>query len=160
MSDPPINCSIFPKALQQNIKVAIRVKPLLDEQLARGQEDSPSASGGIAQDSCCVSIHSPVSLSVNSAKSVKDFTFDSIYGPDASQADVYGIVSDLVEKAIEGYNVCVSFEIFIQFLTILSLICSVSRYSPTVRLELERPTQCQWKLAELFPKLPLSSFRQ
>jgi kinesin family protein C1 len=111
--------SSLPQALHQNIKVSIRVKPLevrSDEQQVAQETHRLSSSRNETFSSnpgSCITIHSPTSLSVNSTfgsvKGDKDFTFDSIFGPSANQEHVYNSVSDLVDKAVEGYNVCVSF---------------------------------------------------
>ena len=37
----------------------------------------------------------------------QSFRFDTVFGPEATNAEVYGDVSELVVSALEGYNVCV-----------------------------------------------------
>ena len=34
------------------------------------------------------------------------FTFDYVFGPAASQANVFAQVADVVQSALDGYNVC------------------------------------------------------
>ncbi|XP_065573823.1 uncharacterized protein LOC136035778 [Artemia franciscana] len=47
------------------------------------------------------------SLRVDTKSGFKEYQFDQVYGPDATQEDVFKDVNTLVQSAYDGYNVCI-----------------------------------------------------
>ncbi|CAK0852686.1 unnamed protein product [Prorocentrum cordatum] len=89
--------------LKGNIRVFCRVRPPLPsegEALARldVREDAGLTVHGESQKSC-------TGLSEHSA--AYDFAFDHVFGPEASQADVFEEIALLVQSALDGYRVAV-----------------------------------------------------
>jgi len=54
----------------------------------------------------CVKFVDDMTLSVESSRGEKDFTYDGVFSPSQSQAEVYEDTSHLINSAIDGYNVC------------------------------------------------------
>lgn len=83
--------------LRGNVRVYARIRPFLPF-------DGPvTASPSIAtnEDSSSVSVR-PVS----DREEEQAFTFDKTFGPSASQDRIFSDVSELVQSALDGYNVC------------------------------------------------------
>ncbi len=92
--------------LKGNIRVMCRVRPVLDE-----VEEAEAA--GIAfpdtKTSAQIDVTGPEeksSLGTISRK-VLPFEFDRVFGPGTHNEDVFGEISQLVQSALDGYNVCI-----------------------------------------------------
>ena len=81
--------------LRGNIRVFVRARPFLP-----GDGDSAK--------SCLDVLPDGESLSINDVRSGKptDFKFDKIFAPSAGQDAVFEEVSEFVQSALDGYNVC------------------------------------------------------
>ncbi|XP_049538690.1 chromosome-associated kinesin KIF4-like [Anopheles darlingi] len=81
-------------SVPETVQVAVRIRPLSEQEQARGcqsvvTQPSPDGPRLVARDS-------------------EEFTFSEVFGPAASQTEVYErSVRRLVLKLFEGYNVCI-----------------------------------------------------
>lgn len=82
--------------LRGKIRVYARVRPILESESNKGQrmalkiEDDLSISHQWKREDCR-----------------KEYTFDGVLPPDATQDDVFGCVDGLIQSALDGYNVCI-----------------------------------------------------
>lgn len=82
----------------ENVKVVIRVRPLIKRDLDEGQR-----SGTVAIDPDAKVI--TVMKSANGTNSSKSFKFDHIFGPDSTQMELYKYAAfPIVDKVVRGYN--------------------------------------------------------
>ena len=93
--------------LKGNIRVFCRVRPLLES-------DPVDASAKIKypDDDCDakeVEIQGPEEKNSLGKISTKTnaFNFDRVFGPGSANADVFGEISQLIQSALDGYNVCI-----------------------------------------------------
>ena len=72
--------------LKGNIRVFCRVRP------------NPSSVAQISSDGSSIRIYQD--------SKPFEFNFDKVFSPDSTQGDIFAQVSDLVQSALDGYNVC------------------------------------------------------
>ncbi|KAG5354910.1 Kinesin-like protein klpA [Yarrowia sp. B02] len=91
--------------LRGNIRVFSRVRPMLESE-SRG--DSTAVQMDFADDEN-MSISTPQIDSITGQMGSKttSFKFDRVFRPSASNADVFAEVSQLVQSALDGFNVCI-----------------------------------------------------
>ncbi|KAF2144174.1 uncharacterized protein K452DRAFT_223443 [Aplosporella prunicola CBS 121167] len=92
--------------LKGNIRVFCRVRPPLgDESNSAAEIAYPDAQA----DSKEVVITGPEQKSAmgNITRSTNPFAFDRVFGPRAQNAEVFEEISQLVQSALDGYNVCI-----------------------------------------------------
>lgn len=88
--------------LKGNIRVYCRVRPPLES------EASKPLYNLTVVDACTIEVEKIELLSsVRKGKSQHTFTFDGIFTPHSSQEDVFAEVSQMVQSALDGYNVCI-----------------------------------------------------
>ncbi|CAB4058604.1 KIFC1 [Lepeophtheirus salmonis] len=95
--------------LKGNIRVFCRLRPLLGEEVLHQNGKINHIS--IKEDSKSLELLKSSDSSLDTGLKVKntnyDFEFDKVFGPDTTQDVVFEEISQLVQSAIDGYNVCV-----------------------------------------------------
>ncbi|CAI9726003.1 carboxy-terminal kinesin 2-like isoform X1 [Octopus vulgaris] len=101
--------------LKGNIRVFCRVRPLLTDEINSGQGvishiNFPDVDGKTVElESACSNTHNE-SLSTSVAEKSRrklNFTFDKVFQPETTQSEVFNEISQLVQSALDGYNVCI-----------------------------------------------------
>ncbi|KAJ9618255.1 kinesin-like nuclear fusion protein [Taxawa tesnikishii (nom. ined.)] len=92
--------------LKGNIRVFCRVRPTLSE-----ESDDRAEIGFPDADTDCkeVAIQGPEQKSAmgNISKSTSAFSFDRVFSPSSQNAEIFEEISQLVQSALDGYNVCI-----------------------------------------------------
>lgn len=92
--------------LKGNIRVFCRVRPAFgEEETQRAEIAFPDA----GTDSKEVAIQGPEIKSAMGTvtKPVSGFSFDRVFGPSSQNAEIFDEISQLVQSALDGYNVCI-----------------------------------------------------
>ncbi|XP_038047913.1 carboxy-terminal kinesin 2-like isoform X2 [Patiria miniata] len=96
--------------LKGNIRVFCRVRPLLPDEASSGDEIGHINFAGTDNKSIELTNvdlnESNVGTRSSSSKKF-DFAFDRVFDPSSTQAEVFEEISQLVQSALDGYNVCV-----------------------------------------------------
>ncbi|CAA7044245.1 unnamed protein product [Microthlaspi erraticum] len=82
--------------LKGSIRVYCRVRPFLP-----GQSSFSSTIGNMEDDTIAISTAS------RHGKSLKSFTFNKVFGPSASQEEVFSDMQPLIRSVLDGFNVCI-----------------------------------------------------
>lgn len=102
--------------LKGNIRVFCRVRPLLgEEELYKGGMIShmnfPDLDHKVLELDKLpdISVNESVLNSTRGGRAISkyEFTFDKVFQPESSQAEVFEEISQLVQSALDGYNVCI-----------------------------------------------------
>uniref|UniRef100_A0A8C6P9C0 Kinesin-like protein n=1 Tax=Nothobranchius furzeri TaxID=105023 RepID=A0A8C6P9C0_NOTFU len=93
---------MFLFVLQGNIRVFCRVRPLVDGGLSSHIQLAPSDNKSIT---LAKTEESHTGKSADTHKNYH-FSFDQVFGPHASQQQIFEEISLLVQSALDGYNVC------------------------------------------------------
>ena len=100
--------------LKGNIRVFCRVRPLLGaelDQLRPEQQNKPRHltfnSDKALEITRAADVPNGASTSVSGKAETFAFDFDHVFDTDAGQESVFEEVSQLVQSAIDGYNVCI-----------------------------------------------------
>uniref|UniRef100_A0A6A7FVA2 Kinesin-like protein n=2 Tax=Hirondellea gigas TaxID=1518452 RepID=A0A6A7FVA2_9CRUS len=101
---PPSERSGIGGGADDKVRVVVRVRPLSEKELRDGHASTVK----VNQTMCSVEVTNPnnaSSLSNSSDEPPKTFTFDSVFGIDSKQVDVYNLAArPIVENVLEGYN--------------------------------------------------------
>lgn len=91
--------------LKGNIRVFCRVRPHLDS----GQEVARITYPDTGADSKEVEVLGPDEKSSlgNITNKRNAFSFDRVFGPSSANAEIFDEISQLVQSALDGYNVCI-----------------------------------------------------
>lgn len=91
--------------LKGNIRVYCRVRPPLDSEISK-----PLFNLNVV-DACTIEVEkvelNSMSQSTRKGKSQHTFSFDGIFTPHSSQETVFNEVSNMIQSALDGYNVCI-----------------------------------------------------
>ncbi|KAL1624591.1 kinesin-like nuclear fusion protein [Diplodia seriata] len=92
--------------LKGNIRVFCRVRPPAEAEAPQAAEIAYPDAG---KDSKEVVIQGPQQKSAMGTvtQSTNPFTFDRVFGPGSQNAEVFDEISQLVQSALDGYNVCI-----------------------------------------------------
>ncbi|CAH8320645.1 unnamed protein product [Eruca vesicaria subsp. sativa] len=82
--------------LKGSIRVYCRVRPFLP-----GQSSFSSTIGSMQDDTIGINTAS------RHGKSLKSFSFNKVFGPSATQEEVFSDMQPLVRSVLDGYNVCI-----------------------------------------------------
>ena len=95
--------------LKGNIRVFCRVRPLLGEEQEQGQLRHLQFASGSKSIDMIRAADSPMgaSTSVSGKAETFQFDFDHVFDTKANQEEVFEEVSQLIQSAIDGYNVCI-----------------------------------------------------
>ncbi|XP_058754347.1 kinesin-like protein KIN-14I isoform X1 [Vicia villosa] len=82
--------------LKGNIRVYCRVRPL------KGQPNNRGIVGNVEEESLSL-----IMPSKNGKEAKKIFTFNKVFGPSATQVEVFSDIQPLIRSVLDGFNVCI-----------------------------------------------------
>lgn len=96
--------------LKGNIRVFCRVRPPLGSELSNTTTEQVMThlDFGSDEDEKTIELNQTgESASGNAISKNYPFAFDKVFAPKSTQSDVFGEISQLVQSALDGYNVCI-----------------------------------------------------
>ncbi|XP_041366463.1 carboxy-terminal kinesin 2-like [Gigantopelta aegis] len=99
--------------LKGNIRVFCRVRPLLENETLGNNGVIPHMNFPdvdhkyLELEKLDSSLNESMLSSSRRGQSKHEFQFDRVFQPEASQAEVFSEISQLVQSALDGYNVCI-----------------------------------------------------
>lgn len=93
--------------LKGNIRVFCRVRPLLKDENAPVELNFPDLEEGSQQIQLITQNISGMPSDAEVPNKVHSFAFDKVYNPKSTNEQIFEDVSQLVQSALDGYNVCI-----------------------------------------------------
>lgn len=93
--------------LKGNIRVFCRMRPLIGEEKVGSGEDIKHVKILSEKNMELMKEEANKGIASGTKNAKYEFEFDRVFGPAAGQSDVYDEISQLVQSALDGYNVCV-----------------------------------------------------
>lgn len=83
--------------MKGKVRVYCRIRPFSKSEKAEAERAIP-----------CFKILDETNIDIGVTKNkIKNYSFDSVFGPESSQDDVFEETKRLIQQAIDGYNVCI-----------------------------------------------------
>ncbi|KAK9567539.1 kinesin-like nuclear fusion protein [Aspergillus fumigatus] len=92
--------------LKGNIRVFCRVRPSLESEVAETAQIEYPDQSDECKEICLLGPEERSALGTVTRKN-NSFTFDRVFGPSTQNAEVFEEISQLVQSALDGYNVCI-----------------------------------------------------
>lgn len=92
--------------LRGNIRVFSRVRPMLESD-SRGDKSAAVQMEFLDDENMTISTPQVDSITGQIGSKTQSFKFDRVFKPTASNSDVFVEVSQLVQSALDGFNVCI-----------------------------------------------------
>lgn len=80
--------------MKGKIRVYARVRPILAFETQQGQKEA-------------LTFPDELSLKLTWRREVREFNFDTVFTPSATQSQVFEDTKHLVQSAVDGFNVCI-----------------------------------------------------
>ncbi|KAJ3254975.1 kinesin-like nuclear fusion protein [Boothiomyces macroporosus] len=93
--------------LKGNIRVFCRMRPLLGEEITKNDESLCQINFPETENSIELVQYLENAAGNKTNAKTTPFQFDKVFQPTASQAEVFSEISQLVQSALDGYNVCI-----------------------------------------------------
>jgi kinesin family member C1 len=101
-----IQVKLFNKELKGNIRVFCRVRPLLDGEI--NEENSLGTINFPPEKKDTLELYQAIETASGNRQSKSyPFSFDKVFDPSCQQAEVFEEISQLVQSALDGYNICI-----------------------------------------------------
>lgn len=92
--------------LRGNIRVFSRVRPMLESE-SRGENSTAVQMEFLDDENMAISTPQVDSITGQMGSKTQTFKFDRVFKPTASNSEVFVEVSQLVQSALDGFNVCI-----------------------------------------------------
>ena len=83
--------------LKGNIRVLARIRPVQGSEIGSGQEEEVVTLNQVE----------PGEIQIEDRRRRHTFRFDSAFGPESTQKDVFAVIKPLSDTVLDGYNVCI-----------------------------------------------------
>jgi hypothetical protein len=80
--------------MKGKIRVYCRIRPMSETEIKKETKE-------------CTSLKDDVTLKLQTKLGIKEFTYDSVFGSNSTQQQIFDETSRLIQSAVDGFNVCV-----------------------------------------------------